>query len=365
MEVTPTRKTPQLKSLVQRGPAAKSYQNPPYKSLETDPREFIRYLIKTLDCKAYDTKIRCLAIFFSQSTVLAHPVIASTITTLVAANRGVHFLMPFSPIELMLTPANPMEAEPPGPPVCSNDYQTDVRVKFRREWTYLMHLLQYWHNTSTIYTYGGPVKQESKLMLYIFYRINAMLNPYSIYIWLHEVMDNTPWLHYYQDCTWSVDHIVDYESHLHVIKGLEILQNWLRNQYLVEAMAEWRHLTLHDGSLEKMPYLHSYKDQWPSNEGPFYCNRGICPEIEPTPEDAPHVANTMLEALACHNCWQTEARDHQEYQWWQDNTESPITNFPSPTLVDQEEPTDLGGLEGATTVPSHLAPLCRCHPRRR
>ena len=59
----------------------------------------------------------------------------------------------------------------------------------------------------------------------------------------------------------------------------------------------------------------------------------------------------MLEALACHNHQQSEARDHQEYRWQQDNTESPMANFPSPMPVDQDELTDLEGLEGATAAP--------------
>ena len=57
-----------------------------------------------LDQKAYDTEIRCLTAFYSQITVLAHHVIASTITTLVAANRGIHFLAPFIPRELAKQP---------------------------------------------------------------------------------------------------------------------------------------------------------------------------------------------------------------------------------------------------------------------
>ena len=133
----------------------------------------------------YDAEIRCLAAFYSQATVLAHRVIASTITTLVVANLDIHFLAPFIPRELMNSPANPLGTEPLGPPTCSEDYQMDVRVLCMREWIYLMHLLQYWYDTGSVYTYGGPVRQESKLMLYIFYRINTMLNPYSIFIRLH------------------------------------------------------------------------------------------------------------------------------------------------------------------------------------
>ena len=355
MEATPTQspaqKTPKLKSLVQRVPTTKYNHDPPYNCLDKDPKEFIRYLMGNLDRKAYDAEIRCLAAFHSQATVLAHCVIASTITTLVAANRGVHFLVPFIPRELMSLPNNPTDAEPPGAPARSDDYQTDVRVHCVWEWTYLMHLLQYWYDASSVYTYGGPVRQESKLMLFVFYRINAMLNPYGLYIHLHEVMDNTPWLSYYQACTRPEQCIADYESHLHVIKGLELLRNWLRNHYLVEAMAEWRLLQLHGGSLDRLPFPRSYEDERPGNEGPFYGNRGIHPnEIEPTPENAPQVANTMLEALACHNCQQSEARDHQEYQQQQENTESQMADFPSPTPVDQDEPMDLEGLEGATVA---------------
>ena len=355
-EVTPTqspaKKTPKLKSIVQRAPTTKNYQDPLYKSLETDPKEFIRYLMGNLDRKVYDAEIRSLATFYSQATVKACHVIASTITTLVAANRGVHFLAPFIPRELMNSPANPLDVELPGPSTHSEDYQTDVRVHCIREWTYVLCLLQYWHDASSVYTYGGSVQQESKHMLYVFYWINAMLNLYSIFIWLHEVMDNTLWLSFYQACTQPEQHIADYESHLHVIRGMEVLWNWLRNCYLVEAMVEWRHLQLHGGSLDRLPFLCSYEDQWPSNEGPFYYSRDICPnEVEPTPENAPHVANAMLEVLAHHNRRQSKARDWQEYQQHQDNTESPMADFPSPTPVDQDEPMNLEGLEGATIAP--------------
>ena len=178
-----------------------------------------------LDWKAYDAEIRCLAAFYSQATVLARHVIASIIITLVVANRGVHFMAPVIPRELMSLLNNPSDAEPPGAPTCSEDYQTDVRVHCVWEWMYLMRLLQYWYDTSSVYTYGGPVRQESKLMLFVFYRINAMLNPHGLFICLHEVMDNTPWHSYYQAHTQPEQRIADYESHLHVIKGLELLRN--------------------------------------------------------------------------------------------------------------------------------------------
>ena len=59
----------------------------------------------------------------------------------------------------------------------------------------------------------------------------------------------------------------------------------------------------------------------------------------------------MLEALAHHNRQQLEARNCQEYQRQQDNTESLMADFPSPMPVDRDKPMDLEGLEGATVAP--------------
>ena len=265
---------------------------------------------------------------------------------------------PVIPRELMSLLNNSSDTKPLGAPAHSDNYQTDVRVHCVQEWTYLLHLLQYWYDTGSVYTYGGPVRQESKLMLFVFYRINAMLNPHSLHIHLHEVMDNTPWSSYYQARTWPEQCITDYKSHLHVIKGLELLRNWLRNCYLVEAMMEWRHLQLHGGSLDRLPFPHSYED-----EGLFYHSRGIRPnEIEPTPENDPQVANAMLEALAHHNHWQSEARDRQEYQQQQDNTKSSMANFPSPMPIDRDKPTDLEGLKGATAAPQSPNPATTVPP---
>ena len=70
----------------------------------------------------------------------------------------------------------------------------------------------------------------------------------------------------------------------------------------------------------------------------------------------------MLEALAHHNRQQSEARDCQEYQRQQDNTESLMANFPSPTPVDRDEPRYLEVLEGATVAPQLSSPTTMAPP---
>ena len=185
-------------------------------------------------------------------------------------------------------------------------------------------------------------------MPFVFYQINAMLNSYSIFIWLHKIMDFTPWGNYYKNCSWPAEHIAHYESHRHIIARLDLLQNWLKNCYLVEATEEWKFITIHSGSLDRIPFPRSYEDKRPGNECPFYPSKGIHPQIKPTPENSPQIANSMLEPLACHDRCQSEARDCQEYQWQQDNTSSPMADFPSLAPADREATTIPDSLEGAT-----------------
>ena len=182
----------------------------------------------------YDTEIWSMAILHNSATV-ARRVIASTITALVATTRGIRFMSPVIPMELMNMPNNPTKAELPGPPTHSEDYQSHVRIHCVREWAYLLKMLQYWHNANSLYEYGGPVQMEGKLMLFVFYHVNEMLNLTNLYIWLHKIMDGMPWHRYYLEHHSKEDREAYFRDHVNIIQGLEHLRDWLKNWYLAEA----------------------------------------------------------------------------------------------------------------------------------
>ena len=147
---SPAQKMPKLNSIIQRVPAYQHFPKPPYKSLRKDPKVFIWYLQGSLDRKAYDAEIRSMAIIHNSTTV-AHRVIACTMTALVAATRGIRFMVLVILMELMNTPNNPSNVELPGPLACSEDYQSDVQILCVHEWAYLLKLLQYWHDANSLY----------------------------------------------------------------------------------------------------------------------------------------------------------------------------------------------------------------------
>ena len=111
---SPAQKTPKLKSVIQRVPTYQHFAKPPYKSLRKEPKDFIWYLQGSLEQKAYNAKIWSMVILHNSTTV-AHQVIGSTITTLVATTRGIRFMSPVIPMELMNMPNNPTNVELPGP----------------------------------------------------------------------------------------------------------------------------------------------------------------------------------------------------------------------------------------------------------
>ena len=353
---SPAQKTPKLKSIIQRVPAYQHFPKPPYKSLRKDPKDFIQYIQGSLDRKAYDTKIRSMAVLHNSATV-ASRVIACTITAMVAATRGIRFMSPVILMELMNTPNNPTNAELPRPPTHSEDYQSDVRIHCVHEWAYLLKLLQYWHNANSLYKYSGPVRMEGKLMLFVFYHVNEMLNPENLYIRLHMIMDGMPWHSHYLEHHSKEDREAYFGDHINIIQGLEHLRDWLKNRYLAEARETWHHLKIHSGDIDRLPYPRSYEDQRPGNECVFYRNRGATMEdVEIRPENALRIANVMIEALAQHDRWQREARDCQEYQWQLDSTDLPGVAFLPPRTADRDvttglDPTLLEGVVGATAAP--------------
>ena len=353
---SPAQKMPKLKSVIQRVPTYQHFPKPPYKSLRKEPKDFIQYLQGSLDRKAYDAEIWSMAILHNSATVACR-VIASTITAWVAATRGIRFMLPVIPMELMNTLNNPTSEELPGSPVRNEDYQSDVRIHCVHEWAYLLKLLQYWHDANSLYEYGGPVWTEGKLMLFVFYHVNEMLNPENLYIWLHKIMDSTPWHRYYLEHHSKEDCEAYFRDHINIIQGLEHLMDWLKNRYLAEACETWHHLKIHSRDIDCLPYPRSYEDQHPGSECVFYRNWGATMEdVEIRPENTPHIANVMIQALARHDCQQREARDQQEYQRQLDSTDLPGVTFPLPRTADRDVTTELDpallkGVEGAMAAP--------------
>ena len=195
-----------------------------------------------------------------------------------------------------------------------------------------------------------------------------MLNPENLYIWLHEIMNGMPWCRYYLEHHSKEDSEAYFRDHVNIIQGLEHLRDWLKNQYLAEACETWHHLKIHSGDIDHLLYLQSYEDQCPGNECMFYRNQGATMEdVEIWPENAPHIANMMIEALARHDRRQREARDRQEYQWQLDSTDLPGVAFPPPRTTDQDVPTELDptpleGVVGATAAPEPLSSTTASEP---
>ena len=83
-------------------------------------------------------------------------------------------------------------------------------------------------------------------------------------------------------------------------------------------------------------------------------------DVKIWPENAPRIANVMIEALAQHDRWQREARDCQEYQWQLDSTDLPGVTFLRPRTTDQDvttelDPAPLKGVVGAMAAPEPLS----------
>ena len=150
-----------------------------------------------------------------------------------------------------------------------------------------------------------------------------------------------------------------FRDHINIIQGLEHLRDWLKNRYLAEVRETWHHLKIHSRDIDHLLYPGAYEDQHPGNKCVFYRNRGATMEdVEIWPKNAPCIANVMIEALAWHDHWQREARDHQEYQRQLDSTNLPGVAFQPPRTADRDVTTELDPtlLEGVVGAMAALEP---------
>ena len=90
-------------------------------------------------------------------------------------------------------------------------------------------------------------------------------------------------------------------------------------------------------------------------------------DVEIRPENAPCIANVMIEALAWHDHRQREAKDRQEYQRQLDSTNLPGVTFLLPRTADQDVTTELDpalleGVVGATAAPEPLSSTMASEP---
>ena len=124
----------------------------------------------------FDVEIDDLMVFGHEQSSITCQIIVSILYTELAWFRGYPYTFPVILPQLKRKAPHPDDAPLPECPKESCSCRTTGhRENCQVWWCYLLALLQCWKDADSPYPYGGPLRRDNKLMMYVYYWIKCLL----------------------------------------------------------------------------------------------------------------------------------------------------------------------------------------------
>ena len=153
---------------------------PPYHELKRTPMQFVRWVQDDIQHYAdhYDAEIRSLSVLGRCAKDLATRVIATVCWAQVYYVHGIKNVHHIIPGGLQRTPYPAGTRRPAIVGSLDPSMQGDVRCKARNYWLNTLGLCQYWAEAAErCCPFGGPIRPDGELMLFVLFRVNLILDP--------------------------------------------------------------------------------------------------------------------------------------------------------------------------------------------
>ena len=148
-------------------------------------------------------------------------------------------------------------------------------------WRYLLVLLQFWKDANSPFTYGGPLRHDSNLLMYVYHCIKCLLHLGKIELQHYSMKSQMPWTSYAQTKYMPYQITKQREPYATVVDELQDLKNWLHQCYKAEVDAEIRKVEQCGGDIRKMSQPRVSMDLHPGNEDLYVApeKKETCPKL--------------------------------------------------------------------------------------
>ena len=172
---------------------------PPYHSMVEKPEDFMNYIMQSgrMVCNHFIAEIDDLMIFGHERLSITQQVVASILYTELVWFNGYPYTFPVIPPQLERKAPYPEGTPLPECPKESRSHRAmGLKENCQVWWCYLLVLLQYWKDANSPFTYGGPLRHHSNLLMYIYHRIKRLLCLGKIGLQHYSVKSQMPWRSY-------------------------------------------------------------------------------------------------------------------------------------------------------------------------
>ena len=159
--------------------------------------QFVLYCTDRFNRDDFEDEVKDFGNMFEHRTAfIARYCMAMVVYFEVTWVRGKRWIFPIIPPEMekitsrrgATLPVSPKESLK-----CSGD---DIAVRCLKRWRYFLALMQFWKDKTTPFQYGGVVRHDSKVLLYVMFRLKAVLKLVDFKLHHYVVKSTTTWNDY-------------------------------------------------------------------------------------------------------------------------------------------------------------------------
>ena len=139
--------------------------------------------------------------------------------------------------------------------------------------------MQFWKDETTPFQYGGVVRHDSKVLLYVMFRLKAVLKTVDFKFHHYAVKATTTWNDYTRENLTSEQVTADRKAHQKTHDELTALKNWMQRRYQEEADLELEILQRIQGDVDRLLVHRQDRHRHLSNEKEYHrVRRGMLEE---------------------------------------------------------------------------------------
>ena len=166
-------------------------------SPETIAEQFVLYCMDRFSRDDFEDKVNDFGnVFGHQTAFIAHYCMATAVHFEVTWVRGERWIFPNIPPEMEKMMSRRGATLPASPKESMKRTGIDVSARCLKRWRYFLALMQFWKDETTPFQYGRVVRHDSKVLLYIMFRLKAILKSVDFQFHHYAVKNMTTWNDY-------------------------------------------------------------------------------------------------------------------------------------------------------------------------
>ena len=274
--------------------------------------QFVLYCTDRFNRDDFEDEVKDFGNVFEHWTAfIAHYCMVMAVYFEVAWVHGERWIFPIIPPEMEKMTSRRGATLPVSPKELLKRSGDDIAVRCLKRWRYFLVLMQFWKDEITPFQYGGIVRHDSKVLLYVMFRLKAVLKLVDFKFHHYTVKLATSWNDYARENLTSDQVTADRKAHQKTHNELTALKNWMQCRYQEEADLELEILQRIWGDVDRLLVHREDRRCHPGNEEEYHRMRRKMSEEQNKGRGARGAFDQERET--CDQRRESESQEQQEY----------------------------------------------------